>query len=151
MSTTISEQTYSIGQVAKIFGISIPTIRYYDTEGLIPNLHRTASSNRLFTKDNLETINMIGCLKRSGMAIKDIKTFISWCSQGDTTLTNRQKMFHQIKQSLTKQLHDLQDMMDVVNFKCQYYDLAVENHSEAAAKKLLAHHQPDGLKLTIDE
>jgi DNA-binding transcriptional MerR regulator len=151
MSTTINEKTYSIGEVARIFGLSVPTIRYYDAEGLIPNLHRTTSGNRLFTKDNLETINMIGCLKKSGMSIKDIKTFISWCSQGDSTLSKRQEMFHQLKYSLTSQLHDLQSMLDVVNFKCRYYDLAVDNHSEAVAKRKLAHQQPDGLKLTMDD
>lgn len=151
MSATISEKTYSIGQGARIFGLSIPTIRYYDAKGLIPNLHRTATDNRLFTMDNLQTINMIGCLKKSGMSIKDIKTFISWCNQGDSTLIKRQEMFHQLRSSLINKLHDLQSMMEVVNFKCRYYDLAVDNHSEAVAKQKLAHQQPDGLKLTTKD
>lgn len=94
---------------------------------------------------------MIGCLKKSGMSIKDIKTFNSWCSQGDSTLSKRQAMFHQLKSSLTSQLHDLQKILDVVDFKCRYYDLAVDNHSEAVAKQKLVHQQPDGLKLTIDD
>ena len=97
MATDTYQQTFSIGQVAHQFGLSIPTIRYYDTQGLIPGLQRTRSGQRVFTRDNLETINMIGCLKKTGMSIKEIKQFIEWCRQGDKTLPQRQAMFYRLR------------------------------------------------------
>lgn len=151
MTISKQQQTFSIGQVARQFGLSIPTIRYYDSQGLIPGLQRTSSGQRVFTRDNLETINMIGCLKQTGMSIKEIKQFISWCCQGDETLPQRQAMFHQLKQSLLDELTTLQKTLEVVDFKCQYYDIAVQHQSEQVAKAALVNKQPDGLKIKIDE
>lgn len=34
----MSQETYTIGQVATRFNLSVSTLRYYDQEGLIPNL-----------------------------------------------------------------------------------------------------------------
>ena len=31
---------YSIGQVAEMFGLPISTLRYYDKQGLFPNMER---------------------------------------------------------------------------------------------------------------
>lgn len=36
----ITEKTYSIGEVAEMFNLTVPTLRYYDKENLIPNLKR---------------------------------------------------------------------------------------------------------------
>lgn len=150
MPTLQQEKTYSIGKVAALFNVSVPTLRYYDSEGLIPHLERTASGVRRFSKENLDTINMIGCLKNSGMAIKDIKQFIQWCDEGDKTLKNRQAMFYQLKQSLQQQMAELQSMMDVVDFKCQYYDTAVKYGTEEVAKERLDCHCPEKLKVKIE-
>ena len=32
---------YTIGQVAEMFGLPISTLRYYDKQGLFPNMERT--------------------------------------------------------------------------------------------------------------
>lgn len=151
MATITNHNHYSIGQVATMFGLSIPTIRYYDSQGLIPNLQRNKSGNRLFNQDNLTTINLIECLKKTGMSIKDIKQFIQWCQQGDKTIEQRQQMFHQRKKILNQKLEELQSTMEVVDFKCHYYDIAAEHHSEQSAKDALAGKQPDGLKLKFEQ
>lgn len=41
MPTTTQPKTYTIGQVAAMFNLSTYTLRYYDKEGLIPNLKKT--------------------------------------------------------------------------------------------------------------
>lgn len=69
-------KSYSIGEVAHQFGLSISTIRYYDKQGLIPNLNKDQTGNRTFTEQNMATIKIIQCLKLAGMQIKDIKVFI---------------------------------------------------------------------------
>ena len=69
---------YSIGQVSQMFDIPCSTLRYYDKEGLFPNIVRN-SGIRSFTHLEIETIRVIECLKISGLEIKDIKQFIAWC------------------------------------------------------------------------
>ena len=59
MPTTTQAKTYTIGQVAAMFNLSTYTLRYYDKEGLIPNLKKDAAGNRAFSEENLATINII--------------------------------------------------------------------------------------------
>ena len=41
--------------------------------------------------------------------------------------------------------------MDVVDFKCRYYDIAVEHNSEQVAQQELANQPPAGLQIKLDE
>ena len=66
---------YSIGQVAEMFGLPISTLRYYDKQGLFPNMERV-SGIRKFSEVEIEALRIIECLKKAGMEIKDIRS--SW-------------------------------------------------------------------------
>lgn len=67
---------YTIGQVSEMFDLPISTLRYYDKEGLFPDIKRI-SGIRKFDEKEIEAIRVIECLKRSGMEIKDIKQFMA--------------------------------------------------------------------------
>ena len=71
---------YTIGQVASMSGLPISTLRYYDKEGLFPDMARQ-SGIRKFSERELEALRVIECLKKSGLEIKDIKQFMQWCQQ----------------------------------------------------------------------
>mgnify|MGYP000130412775 FL=1 len=73
---------YSIGQVSEMFGIPVSTLRYYDKEGLFPNLERSGSTRR-FGEGELELLRVIDCLKKTGLEIRDIKRFVDVrCAKG---------------------------------------------------------------------
>ena len=65
---------YSIGEISKMFDLPISTLRYYDKEGLFPHLKRV-NGVRKFSENEIETLRVIDCLKRSGLEIKDIKEY----------------------------------------------------------------------------
>ena len=75
---------YSIGQVAEMFGLPISTLRYYDKQGLFPNMERV-SGIRKFSEAEIEALRVIECLKKAGMEIKDIRQFMDWCVEGPAT------------------------------------------------------------------
>ena len=52
---------YSIGQVAEMFGLPISTLRYYDKQGLFPNMVRTSGIRR-FSDQEIEALRVIVCL-----------------------------------------------------------------------------------------
>ena len=66
---------YTIGQVSEMFHLPVSTLRYYDKEGLVPDLERKGNI-RYFSDNELEAIRIIECLKQSGLEIKDIKQFL---------------------------------------------------------------------------
>ena len=134
MPTTTQAKTYTIGQVAAMFYLSTYTLRYYDKKGLIPNLKKDAAGNRAFSEENLATINIIECIKKAGMPIKDIKQFIVWCNQGDASLKQRLAMFQQLRQDVLGQLAQLEETLATIEYKCDYYQQAVAAGTEASVK-----------------
>lgn len=116
--------TYSIGEMAKKLNVAPSTLRYYDKEGLLPFMERTESGIRIFKDSDYEILKIIHCLKATGMQIKDIKEFINLVMKGDESIDARLELFRKRKAELEKQMADLQETMDTVNFKCWYYDTA---------------------------
>ncbi len=64
---------YTIGEMAKMLGIPASTLRDYDTEGLLPLVARSAGGVRQFRESDSEWLRVIGCMKKAGMSIKDIR------------------------------------------------------------------------------
>lgn len=118
--------SYTIGQIAKRMNITSSTLRYYDKEGLLPSIDRTEGGIRRFKEEDFEWLSIIECLKNTGMSIKDIKIFIDWCMDGDSTLQQRYDMFLERKRETEKQIKILQDSLDKINYKCWYYKTALD-------------------------
>lgn len=118
--------TYTIGEVSDMLNISISTLRYYDKEGLIPLVNRTAGNIRTFNETDIECLKMIECLKTTGMQLKDIKLFFEWCEAGDSTIELRYNLFLQQKEKTEKQIVLLQEALKRINYKCEYYRIAKE-------------------------
>ncbi|MDE7283070.1 MAG: MerR family transcriptional regulator [Lachnospiraceae bacterium] len=137
---------YSIGEVAKATGISISTLRYYDREGMFPNMERSNGGIRVFSDTEIDTLKVIECLKSSGMPIKSIKEFLGWCQEGDITLEKRRKMFHIRLDEVEKQIEALQETKNMLKFKCWYYDTAVATGSEETVKNIPADEIPEDIR-----
>lgn len=129
---------YTIGEVAKKFNVNISTLRYYDRMGLIPNLEKSESGNRIFNEEAISGLITIECLKQSGMSLKDIKTFIDWCKEGDESLKDRLEMFLAHREALQSQIKELEDTLSYINFKVDYYTKAVADGTERIVKDNLS-------------
>ncbi|MBT2655537.1 MerR family transcriptional regulator [Bacillus sp. ISL-18] len=123
-------KTYSISEVAKELNLTVYTLRYYDKEGLIPFVERTTSGTRVFKESDIDALKVIECLKATGMPIKEIKTFIDWCSDGDSTLQQRYDMFLDRKAHVEAQMEELKKAMEVIDHKCFYYKTALDAKTE---------------------
>lgn len=137
---------YSIGEVSEMFHLPIPTIRFYDKEGLLLDLKRDPSGIRKFDEKNLESLRLIECLKKSGMKIKDIKEFMHWCSLGDETIEIRKEMFLKQKENIEKEIQELQNALEMINYKCWYYDQALKDGTEKYVKSAAKCDMPDEIK-----
>lgn len=126
---------YSIGEISKMFQLPISTLRYYDKEGLFPHLKRV-NGVRQFSESEIETLRVIDCLKRSGLEIKDIKEYMSLCSLGNTTLKQRKEIFEKQKEEVLQEMEKLQKVLSMLNYKCWYYDQAIEKNDEAYVQAL---------------
>ncbi len=131
---------YTIGEVSKMFNLPISTLRYYDKQGLFPNLTRKGGI-RKFSTNEIEALRVIECLKKSGLEIKDIKLFIEWCSEGSSTYTKRYDLISIQKEKVEAQINQLYKTLDMLKFKCWYYEELIKDGNEDKVKDLI----PDAL------
>lgn len=136
---------YTIGQVSQMFGLPISTLRYYDKQGLFPQMKRISGIRR-FSDEEIETLRMIECLKMSGLEIKDIKKFIDWCSAGSSTYEKRRKLFLEQKNIVEEEISRMNKVLDMLKFKCWYYEEAIKDQTEDRIKNLIPDHLPKDIR-----
>ena len=136
---------YTIGQVAEMFGLPVSTLRYYDKQGLFPGLERTSGIRR-FGDTELEALRVIECLKKAGMEIKDIRLFMEWCAEGPSTYPKRKAMFEERKAHMESEIANMNRALDMLKFKCWYYEQAIQDGNEDRVKALIPDDLPEKSK-----
>lgn len=140
---------YTIGQVSEMFCLPISTLRYYDKEGLFPGMKRQ-SGIRKFGERELEALRIIECLKLSGLEIKDIKQFMGWCVEGASTYPDRKALFEGRKQTVEAEMVRLQKTLDMLKFKCWYYETAIRDGNEDRLNAMLPDKLPSDIQKLYD-
>lgn len=118
--------TYSIGQVAKLIGLSTYTLRFYDKEGLLPNVRKNSAGLRRFTEEDVRWLRLVECLKETGMPLKKIRQFIEFAQKGEETIPQRMQILKAQKESIKKQMQALKANAQKIDFKIKYYETALQ-------------------------
>ena len=140
---------YTIGQVSEMFNIPISTLRYYDKEGFFPNLKRSSGIRR-FGEQDIEALKVIECLKESGLELKDVKQFIKWATKGSSTYKNRKELFEKRKIAVEQEIRKLQKTLNILQYKCWYYDKAIKDGTEDRIYKMLPNKLPAKIQKLYD-
>lgn len=113
---------YTIKQAAEKVELTIYTLRFYDKEGLLPFVKRDKTGNRIFTESDLEWLGLICCLKNTGMPIKQIRTYIQWCLEGDSSLDLRRQMLIDHRLAVIQQINELKHNLEAIDYKIDHYN-----------------------------
>ena len=140
---------YTIGQISEMFNIPVSTLRYYDKEGLFPNMKRE-SNIRKFDDSEIETLRIIECLKKSGMEIKDIHRYMELCSKGSSTYAERKALFEKQRESVEGEIARLEKTLNMLKFKCWYYDQAIADGNEEHIREMLPDKLPADIQAVYD-
>lgn len=134
---------YTVSETAKLLDVAPSTLRYYDREGLLPFVERSSGGTRIFTETDLRWLKMIACLKSAGMPLKDIRRYIEMAMRGDETIDQRLQMFIDQRRCLQEQMRQLQQTLEVVEYKCWYYETARAAGSEEIPNQMTDDQLPE--------
>ena len=123
--------SYTISEAAQKTGLPPSTIRFYDKEGLLPNIKRK-NGIRVFEDMDLRLMGLLTCLKNTGMPIKRIRDYVELTSKGDDTLQERYEIIKAQRQFVLDQIEQLQYYLEELDFKDWYYNKALAAGSESA-------------------
>lgn len=130
----MEEKTYTISEISKMMNIPSSTIRYYDSQGLLPYVNRV-NGRRIFTEGDISGLRLIECLKNTGMPIKDIKEYFVLVKEGDSTLLARRDIILHQKEVVKQQIKALEKNLKKIEEKEEYYRVAIEAGTEAVHQK----------------
>jgi DNA-binding transcriptional MerR regulator len=99
MSRTRNE-SMQIGQIAKQTGVSIDAIRFYERSGLLAAPPRSEGGFRLYSPDDLFSLQFIRNLQTLGFSLNEIRDFLSLRGNDLRACSEVQKM-------LDHKLHDV--------------------------------------------
>lgn len=128
--------SYSIKDVAEMMNVSTATLRYYDDEGLLPNIKRV-NGRRVFEDEDFKWLKLLSCMKEINMPIKKIREYVELAQIGDSTLQQRFDMVMEQKHNIESQMAELQECLKVFEFKEEYYKKAIEAGSEKAVENMM--------------
>ncbi len=128
--------TYTVGEMAQMMGVPASTLRYYDKEGLLPFVERSEGGIRRFRESDFEWLRVIGCMKKAGMSIKDIRRYVEMAIAGDDTIGLRLEMFRRHREVLRAKMRELEHIMNMVDYKCWYYETAKNSGTTDAPQNM---------------
>ena len=142
---------YTIGEMARKLNVAPSTLRYYDKERLLPFVERSSGGIRMFKDEDMEWLRMLGCLKKAGMPLKEIKSFMDWSRQGDATISHRLELLEKQRQSVLEQQKQLEDTLLMLDYKRWYYQTAQEAGTCAVHDSLTPEQVPEQFRTLTAE
>lgn len=71
------EKTYTIGELAKLSGVSVRRIRFYSDRGLLPPTGRTAKGYRVYGDADVARLDLIRALRAAGVGLDLVRSVVS--------------------------------------------------------------------------
>ncbi len=68
---------YTTGEMAKLSGVSVRTVQYYDTRGILTPSELSEGGRRLYTENDLKRMKIICFLREAGLPINGISKLLA--------------------------------------------------------------------------
>ena len=111
-----------ISEVAKKFGMTPDTLRYYEKEELIGPIVKGKNGIRNYTEKDMQRIQFVKCMRVAGLEISFLKRYIKLLDEGDNTIKERKEILVEQRRILKEKLDAMQEAYDKLNMKIDLYD-----------------------------
>ncbi|MGM0890855.1 MAG: MerR family transcriptional regulator [Bacillota bacterium] len=117
---------YSMKYVVENLNISAKTLRFYEEQGILPNVTRDEKGRRVYSEQHIDWISFIRCLRETGMPLSKIKKYKELYEVGNTTYLQREEMLIQHKLEVQKKIEESLKHLEEINYKIAMYELQKE-------------------------
>ncbi|HEY8478806.1 MAG TPA: MerR family transcriptional regulator [Spirillospora sp.] len=113
--------SYSPGETAEKSGFSIDTLRYYERIGLLSGIARDTAGRRVFSDADLQWLDMLRCLRETGMPIAEMLRFAELARGGDETMRERLELLREHDRRVEEKLATLRAQQARLRWKIRHY------------------------------
>ena len=101
---------YTTGEIAKLCGVSVRTVQYYDTRNILVPSELSEGGRRLYSEEDLKRMKIICFLREAGLPINSIGEFLSEEDPGSVLSI----LLNQQEQAIKKELNERQMKLDML-------------------------------------
>ena len=129
-----TQASMSIADAARLSGVSAYTLRYYERAGLIDGVDRAGSGHRRYSGDDLAWIEVLQCLRKTGMPIAGIRRYAELVRAGDGNEEERLALLEEHRGAVRAQLIEVRRHLEFIERKIAIYEEKL-NDSETAGER----------------
>ena len=115
----------TVGEAAAKVGLSVHTLRWYEQEGLVTPVGRDAVGRRRYSPDDLDWLQLLTCLRGTGMPVREMRRYAELARTGPATEDERLRLFEEHRERVLARIADLHRDLDAINAKIDYYRRSV--------------------------
>ena len=124
-------KNYTIREISEMFELPSSTLRYYESEGLLPEVPKSSSGQRIYSDEHVERLKCINCFKRTGMTIPQLRKFFIYEADEAAHIDKIISLLKDQEKILKEKLVQLQKDSAHVHHKVEHYSAikhALENN-----------------------
>lgn len=106
---------YTTGEIAKLCGVTVRTVQYYDTRGILVPTELSEGGRRLYSEDDLKRMRIICFLRELGLPIDSISQILSEKNAGSVISL----LLEQQEQDLKKEIEERQRKLNKLEILCR--------------------------------
>jgi len=111
---------YSIKQVSEKTGLTEDAIRYYEKIGLLPYVKRKQNGHRIYDEEDIEIMELIICLKKTGMSLNEMKNILQYPVKDKlSSVPELKRTLLEYKEKVMTQIQDLQRIVEFIDAKLE--------------------------------
>jgi DNA-binding transcriptional MerR regulator/catechol 2,3-dioxygenase-like lactoylglutathione lyase family enzyme len=124
-------QTLSASEAAARTGLASETLRYYEREGLLPPVQRSAGGHRRYAADDLQRLSFLINLRATGMPMTLMKRFAQLRLQGEEGRPGRLQLLLDHRQTVREHLAALVRNLHAIDLKIDRHRRILHDRGEA--------------------
>ncbi|MEM9747074.1 MAG: MerR family transcriptional regulator [Actinomycetota bacterium] len=116
-------------QMSDRTGVTLDTLRYYEDEGLLVGISRAANGHRRYSQDDVLWVEVLRCLRDTGMSIEQLRHYCRLGDEGSVTEPERKRILLEHRALVEQQIEERRRALERIDEKIGHYD-----HVEPAAE-----------------
>jgi DNA-binding transcriptional MerR regulator len=124
------ESEFGIGELARRTKRSVHAIRWYEAQGLIPNVARDSGGRRRYTQWHVDWLNFLDRLKTTAMPVRDMKRYAALIARGEASWPEQEALLRAHRETVSARMREVEDALALIDRKLKHYARVREGRRE---------------------
>lgn len=115
------EASFGIGELARRTKRSVHAIRWYEAQGLIPNVERDGGRRRRYTAWHVEWLLFLERLKTTAMPVREMKRYAALIARGASGLPEQEALLRSHRETVSARMSEVEAALALIDRKLSHY------------------------------